>query len=105
MVLKMRIKANRIKPKAFKDKKYLHYMHASDKQCYICGCYEIELHHIKTKIQTMRLDNIVIPLCPEHHRGNYSPHGFNSSDFYANNPKETLLRGAEEFYNEYISMK
>ncbi len=97
----MKIKANRIKPKAFKDKDYLSYMHNSEKRCVVCGRFDIELHHIKTKTQTFRNDNQVVPLCVEHHRGNFAPHGFDSGEFYKEYPKELLLKWAEEFYKEY----
>lgn len=50
---------------------------------------------------TDRADNRIVPLCPEHHRGAFSPHGFNSNEFYQVHPKEYLLEEAERFYNEY----
>ena len=98
-------KANRIKPTAFKDKDYLSYMHNSDKACVVCGSREIELHHIKTKTQTMRNDNEIVPLCMNHHRGNFAPHGFDSAEFYKEYPKEFLLELAEQFYSEYLEEK
>lgn len=97
-------KANRIKPKPYKNKEYLNYMHNSDKNCIICGDINIELHHVKTKTLTDRADNRVVPLCPNHHRGMFSPHGFDSSAFYEDYPKEWLLHMAEEFFNEYESL-
>jgi hypothetical protein len=100
-MLNKKFKHNRIKPKAFKDKAYLAYMHNSGKKCLVCGSCNIELHHIKTKTMTDRADNRIVPLCPEHHRGTFSPHGFNSNEFYEAHTKEFLLEEAERFYNEY----
>jgi len=97
-------KKHNLKPKAFKCKAYLEYMHNSGKHCVICGNTNIELHHIKTKTQTMRNDNEVVPLCDEHHRGKFSPHGFDSSKFYEQYPKDLLLEWAEDFYKEYMEM-
>lgn len=103
-MLSKKVKHNRIKPKVLKDKKYLAYMHNSYKCCLVCGDTNIELHHIKTKTLTDRADNRIVPLCSEHHRGKFSPHGFDSNKFYEQYPKEELLKMAEEFYNEYIEL-
>ena len=97
-------KKSPLKPKAYKNKDYLSYMHNSDKSCVICGCREIELHHIKTKTQTNRDDSKIVPLCSEHHRGKFAPHGFDSSAFYEQYSKEQLLEWAEEFFNEYLEV-
>ena len=94
----------RIKDKPYKNKDYLNYMHHSDKACIICGSREIELHHIRMKGQIGRIDSQVVPLCMNHHRGMFSPHGFDSSAFYEDYPKEWLLEQAEEFFNEYESL-
>lgn len=101
-MLRKKIKHNRIKPKVFKNKAYLSYMHNSGKTCLVCGSCNIELHHVKTKTLTDRADNRVVPLCPEHHRGKFSPHGFDSIDFYEEYSKEFLLDEARKFYDEYI---
>jgi hypothetical protein len=90
-----------IKPKAYKNKDYLNYMHNSGNACIICFYPNIELHHLKDRIILGRDDSKVVPLCPEHHRGKYSPHGANSKEFYEECPKEWLLQIAEEFYEEY----
>lgn len=103
--MRTKIKANRIKPKAFKDKEYLSYMHNSDKTCVICGSREIELHHINPADEPRRCDSHIVPLCPQHHRGNFAPHGFDSADFYKDYPKELLLQWAEEFYSEYKEIR
>ncbi len=46
--------------------------------CYVCGTNQVEMHHcINGRGQRSIADqyNLVIPLCPEHHRnGSYSPH-------------------------------
>ncbi len=95
-------KNGRLKPEVYKNKKYLNHMHNSGKTCVVCGKRDIELHHIKTKSNTDRDDSKIVPLCVEHHRGKYSPHGFDSSEFYEQYSKEMLLELAEEFFNEYL---
>ena len=48
------------------------------KYCYVCGSPNIELHHICFRSQSKQLTNCVLNhvyLCPEHHRGNFGPHG------------------------------
>ena len=98
-------KANRIKPTVFKDKAYLSYMHNSEKTCVIyCDC-NIELHHLKDRNILGRDDSKVVPLCPEHHRGRYSPHGADAKEFYDKNTKMWLLVVAEEFYKEFTDGK
>ena len=97
-------KQSPLKPKPYKNKAYLNYMHNSGKVCVVCGKRDIELHHIKTKSQTNRDDSKIVPLCVEHHRGNFAPHGFDSSEFYEQYPKELLLQWAEEFFNEYMEV-
>ena len=104
MSYKVPQKKSPLKPKPYKNKDYLAYMHNSDKSCVICGSKNIELHHIKTKDQTQREDNKIVPLCPEHHRGKFAPHGFDSAEFYKQYPKEQLLEWAEEFFNEYLEV-
>lgn len=44
------------------------------------------------------------PLCVEHHRGKFAPHGFDSAEFYEQYPKELLLQWAEEFFNEFLEV-
>ena len=49
-----------------------------DKRCYVCGNPNVELHHICFRSKVPSLTNCVLNhvyLCPEHHRGTYSPHG------------------------------
>jgi hypothetical protein len=62
-MLSKKYKHGRIKPKPYKDKAYLAYMHNSGKTCLVCGSSNIELHHIKTKTLTDRDDRRLIPLC------------------------------------------
>lgn len=48
------------------------------KHCYVCGNPNVELHHICFRSQSKQLTNCVLNhvyLCPEHHRGNFGPHG------------------------------
>ena len=92
----------RIKEKVFKEKKYLSYMHNSGKACLVCNSSNIELHHVKTKIKTDRDDSLIVPLCPEHHRGKFSPHGFDLKSFYECYSIEYLLEKAKEFYDQYL---
>jgi len=100
-MLSKKINHGRIKPKAYKDKNYLSYMHNSGKTCLVCGSNNIELHHVKTKILTDRDDSRIVPLCPNHHRGKYSPHGFDLKQFYEDYPLDYLLKESKRHYDEY----
>jgi hypothetical protein len=62
----------------------LHYRHMAELGCSLCrelnyGETPAELHHIR---RTSKRSNApVIPLCPEHHRGNSGIHGLGRRSF------------------------
>lgn len=80
-------KTERIKERLLKNKEYLEYFHSQDYGCLVCGSSNIEAHHVLRGAEG-RLDSSIIPLCPDHHRGRYSPHGFDSDKFAVIYPKE-----------------
>ena len=96
---------NSNKSKGFKDPAYLSWLH-NDKRpcCIVCGSGNIELHHVNPGLGN-RDDREVVPLCPDHHRGKYSPHGFDSKKFYYTYPKDFLLTEAKFLYSEYKLME
>ena len=73
----MKIKHNKIKPQAVKDKAYLSWLHDSDQVCFVCGNYMgLEAHHVKENSSSKRTDDKVLMLCFTHHTGSeFSPHG------------------------------
>lgn len=88
-----------LKEKPFKSKAYLHTLHSNGLGCMICGDTNIELHHIDQGNRG-RADNRVVPLCVEHHRGKYSPHGFDKKAFieYYGETMENVAKNLWEVY-------
>ena len=96
-------KSNRLKPKAYKDKKYLSWLHnVKQPCCYVCNIHiGIQIHHVKERSSDLRNDNEVIPLCYNHHLGNdFSVHG-TPKEFREQYPTEEQLKYAETLYMEY----
>jgi hypothetical protein len=60
--------------------------------CAICGVEPVEVHHIKegTGASQRAADTLVLPLCPEHHRGSSGVHGLGRKGFYARYKKGEL---------------
>ena len=60
-----------------------------------------ELHHIR-RYGTKRSTSPVVPLCPEHHRGNSGVHGLGRKGFEAkwNVTQDTLLEKVHELLND-----
>lgn len=52
--------------------------------CALCGVQPVELHHIREGqgAGQRAQDTLVLPLCPEHHRGNNGFHGLGKRGFY-----------------------
>ena len=73
-------KKHPLKPKPYKNKAYLSWLHSQGLTCMVCGAPQIEIHHIQQGAKG-RADNETVPLCPEHHRGRYSPHGADKRAF------------------------
>ncbi len=90
-----------VKEHDYKNPKFLSWL-KENKPCVVCGDYGVEIHHIKKmSMVRKRNDLMVIPLCPEHHRGKYSPHGFESSGFYNGLDIEQQMQLAVLFFSEF----
>ena len=89
-----------LKEPVYKNKDYLAYLHDGTHNCYVCGSKNIEVHHLDAGAKG-RSDKNVICLCPEHHRGDFSPHGSRSIDFYKRYPRDTLQTFADILFHEY----
>jgi len=86
----------------FKDKEYLAWLHDGFSSCICCGSNNIEAHHIKKlPLLQKRNDLMVVPLCTEHHRGKYSPHGADSDRWYEDYPVAYQMQLAILNYTEY----
>lgn len=81
------------------DEDYLSWIH--DCPCMVCGCYEVEAHHIRLRSTNARNDHKVVPLCPDHHRGTYSPHGKNAGAFKVAYPNKFMEELADDYYDTY----
>ena len=94
-----------LKEKAYKEPKYLEWLHNQNPCCFVCGQYnKIELHHVKEHSSDKKDDRVVIPLCgEEHHRnGKLSPHG-GTKLWRETFSIEDQRIYAEELYKEYKS--
>lgn len=91
-----------LKEKPLKSKEYLSWLHNSGKTCLVCGSSTIELHHVDNGIGR-RDDRSCVCLCPDHHRGEFSVHGFDSVYFYSLFPKERLSEEAQKLFEEWKS--
>ncbi len=53
-------------------------------ECYVCGkCGYVERHHIlggRNRKKCNRYPLLIVPLCPEHHRGTNGVHGKNGHE-------------------------
>ena len=85
-----------LKQRPYKNKFYLKWLHNKGLECLVCGVQQIELHHIDQGAKG-RADNRVVPLCPEHHRGRFSPHGADKKDFEAEFMEQMEEKCAELF--------
>lgn len=84
------------------DLDYLEWVHTQ--HCIVCGASGIEAHHVEVigmGGRNARDDHCVVPLCPNHHRGRFSPHGADSDKFYAKFPKYKLKAIASDLYGRY----
>ena len=88
-----------LKEKPFKSKAYLSCLHSNGLGCMICGDTNIELHHIDQGNRG-RADNRVVPLCLDHHRGKFSPHGFDKKAFLEQYG-ETMEEVAKKLWEVY----
>jgi len=103
----------KIKPKpSMKNKsrkrnyKYMEWFANQNFACFICGTkFGVEGHHIKEHSTDRKIDESMMPLCTEHHKGNtISPHG-TPSKFKALYPIETQREIGLSYYNTYLKEK
>jgi len=88
-----------LKEKPYKNKKYLQWLHNNNLCCHVCSSHNIEIHHLESGAKG-RPDNKCVILCPEHHRGKFSPHGAEAKEFnkmYL----DDLYMVSEELFNEF----
>ena len=71
-----------LKEKPYKNKNYLSWLHTQGFTCMICDNPQIEIHHLLSGSRG-RPDNFCVLLCPEDHRGRFSPHGADAKEFRA----------------------
>lgn len=70
-----------LKPKPYKNKAYLSWLHSQGLTCMVCGSAQIEVHHLESGSKG-RPDNKCVCLCPMHHRnGKLSAHGADAKQF------------------------
>jgi hypothetical protein len=92
------------KPKTFKDKEFVAWIH-KNMSCCLCGKREIEVHHIKDYEIVGRDDKFCLPLCVYHHRGSkFSVHG-TPEQFRTYMPLEVQKSVAERLYRLYEERK
>lgn len=70
-----------------------------NKECIVCGRYQVEEHHIYKGIANRKKSEkygLKVYLCYEHHRGNYGIHGK-----YGHNLDLYLKKIAQKTWQEY----
>lgn len=90
-----------LKEKPFKSKEYLAWFHNQGYGCMVCGNTQIEAHHIMQGNRG-RQDDLIVPLCPECHRGKHSPHGANAKEFHDQYPKDMQIEVAKKIFKGWI---
>lgn len=78
----------------------------AERTCLICGSPYTEVHHIYFGHGRRRIsdrEGFIAYLCPEHHRGRYSPHGNREADLRL---KERCQRVYEKTHSrqEFIAL-
>mgnify|MGYP000164867723 CR=1 FL=1 len=89
-------KLHPLKEKPYKNRYYLKWMHSQGLTRMVCGVPQVECHHIDQGMKG-RADNRCVMLCPEHHRGRFSPHGADKKEFEAMYMDEMEDKAAELF--------
>lgn len=80
---------------------YIKWLRKQSLQCLICGCNEIELHHIKKSSTDKKNHKRLLPLCREHHTGSkISPHGAKKL-FFERYPYESQCIIADNLYKKF----
>jgi len=89
-----------LKPKPYKNKSYLNWLHSQGFTCMICDNPQIEIHHLQHGNRG-RADNQAVTLCIMHHRiGKYSAHGFDKKLFDADN-LDNMEREADRLFQQF----
>jgi len=82
-----------------------HLVRVREMPCLVCGARPSEAHHVLIKGMGGRNptnDHMVVPLCPAHHRGAYSPHGRDADQFYRRFGRAELRRIAEAIWRSTV---
>ena len=60
--------------------------------CLLCGIHPVELHHIREGQGAAQRaqDTLVVPLCPECHRGPNGVHGLGKRGFYTRYKRDEI---------------
>lgn len=90
-----------LKEKPYKNKEYLQWFHNQGFGCLVCGDTFTEAHHVLSGNRG-RPDDSIVPLCVDHHRGRFSPHGADAKEFFEKYPKEMLLETAHKLHSVYM---
>ena len=86
-------------PKQKPNLDYIEWLH--NQPCYVCKTTPCEAHHVKQKGQVTKDHNTLIPLCAEHHRGEYSPHGKHRKEFLDMYPVHAQIQIAHQLLETF----
>lgn len=85
-------------------KNYIHsIMGVPMDECYVCGSYDTEYHHVMYgtgQKEHSTTYGLIVPLCPEHHRGNAGVHQNRVLD---KELKELAQKKMDDVYGAYTS--
>ena len=87
-----------LKQKPYKNKEYLSWFHNQGYGCLVCSNTNIEAHHVESGNRG-RADDTVVPLCTEHHRGRFSPHGTDAKEFHGQYQKDMMMEVAKKLHS------
>ena len=90
-------------PKQKPNHEFIEWLH--NQPCYVCQRTPSEAHHVKRKGQVTKDHNVLIPLCTEHHRGEYSPHGKHRKEFLEMYPISAQIQIAHQFLETFEATK
>ncbi|GEM_PF-7102134 len=90
-------------PKQKLNPDYIEWLH--NQPCYVCNQTPCEAHHVKLKGQIAKDHNTLIPLCTEHHRGEFSPHGRDRKEFLGLYPLHAQIQIAHQLLETFEEVK
>ena len=90
-------------PKQKPNHEFIEWLH--NQPCYVCQRTPSEAHHVKRKGQVTKDHKLLIPLCYEHHRGDYSPHGKHRKEFLKMYPIDPQIEFANSLLYEFERLK